>query len=147
MNVIITRFETSDQGTFGFLYVDGSHEPLCVTGELPVNGGNPDVQNERQVDCIPEGTYTCQIRQSEKFGKVYEIKDVPGRSDVLIHRGNYCGDKAKGHRSDVQGCIFLGSDLGELEGQKAVIRSKAAYAKFMELAGGEPFELTIEWAE
>lgn len=129
------------------LHVNGKPEAFCVTGELPVSGGNPDVQNERQVDCIPEGTYTCEIRQSPKFGKVYEIKDIPGRSDVLIHRGNYCGNKAKGYRSDVLGCVILGSDFGTLEGQKAVIGSKAAFEKFMALAGGEPFELTIEWAD
>ena len=143
MEVLLQRTETSSEGTFGKLYVDGKF--LCYTGELPRFAGNPDVENERCTDCIPDGVYTCAIHQSAKLGRVYMLQDVPGRSGVCIHKGNYCGDKAVGFKSHVEGCIILGLQFGTLEGQKAVLRSKDAFDRFMLLGAEKPFQLTIEW--
>ena len=146
MNTVrLLRTETSDEGTFGKLYVNDKF--LCYTGELPREGGDPNVENERCVDCIPEGTYTCNIHQSAKLGRVYMLADVPGRSGVCIHKGNFCGNKAKGYQSHVEGCIILGMRQGILDGQKAVTSSKDAFDRFMLLMAEKPFELTIEWGE
>lgn len=143
MKVKIMRTETSAEGTFGKLFIDGSF--LCFTGELPRYAGNPEIENERRTDCIPAGTYPCQLKMSPKFGRVYEVKNVPGRSAILIHKGNFCGDKAKGFKSDVEGCILLGMGKTKLDGQTAVTSSRIAFDKFMLLSAGEPFTLEIVW--
>lgn len=144
MKVKIQRTQTSSEGTFGKLYVDGNF--LCYTGELPRYAGNPEIENERQTDCIPAGNYICEIKQSPKFGRVYEVKSVPNRSATLIHKGNFCGDKKKGFKSDVEGCILLGMTLAKLEGQQVVAQSRIAFDKFMLLAAGKPFDLEIVWS-
>jgi hypothetical protein len=67
--------------------------------------------------------------------KAYEIKDVPGRSAVLIHSGNTI--------KDIQGCVLLGRNRGVKNGIPAVLDSRAAVADFMAAMGGEPFDLEI----
>ena len=138
----LKRTKTSEQGTFGVLINDGV--VFCHTGELPKFAGNPSVENEQRTDCIPVGTYVCKIVNSPKFGKVYEITNVPNRSAILIHSGNFCGDVAKGYKSHVLGCILLGVGKGTLEGQEAITGSKPIIAAFMKLMDGEPFNLVIE---
>lgn len=142
--VKIRRINTSSEGTFGKLFVDG--EFVCVTGELPRYAGNKDIPNEKRTDCIPEGEYQCSLRNSPKFGTTYEVKDVPDRSYILIHKGNWCGEKPK-WKSDVEGCIIVGEKFGYLANQKAVLSSSSAFKKFMGIMNGEDFKLTITWKD
>lgn len=81
--------------------------------------------------CIPEGEYRVSLVKSPKFGRVYGVADVPGRTHILIHAGNT-------HR-DTIGCILLGFDLyGDNIG-----RSRAALDKFQKYLNGESFILRI----
>ena len=139
----LIRFETSEEGTFGRLY-DESEEQMFFTAELPKYAGDPDQLNERRIDCIPRGTYECKIKNSEKFGKVYEITQVPNRSGILIHAGNYAGDTSKGFKSNVLGCVLLGKSFGVMGGQRAIGDSKIAIKEFMDEMEDEPFILEIE---
>ena len=74
---------------------------------------------------------------------MYEVKDVPGRTAILIHAGNFAGDTTRGLRSDVQGCILLGMGRGEIEGQPAVTLSRAALNKLRAVVGRQSFDLVI----
>lgn len=140
----LIRQETSDQGTFGSLMEQG--KVLFRTGELPRYAGDPTIENERRLDCIVAGTYLCKIKTEwSKFGHVYRLENVPNRSEILIHSGNYCGNKAKGFKSDVEGCILLGTALGKLGEQKAVLNSRVALQAFMKLLADQPFTLEIKW--
>lgn len=139
--LLLKRTETSPQGTFGKLY-DGNIL-ICYTGELPKYAGNINTLNERRTDCIPTGTYVCKIKQSPKFGIVYRLDNVPNRSEILIHKGNYAGSKTNGFKSDIEGCILLGMEFGILSKQKAVLDSNTAFNKFMKLMNKEPFEIII----
>jgi hypothetical protein len=47
--------------------------------------------NANKISCIPEGVYTVVPRHSAKYGRHLHITNVPGRSFVLIHWGNYAG--------------------------------------------------------
>lgn len=142
---VLKRIETSDEGTFGMLK-DTQGFTICYTGELPRYGGNPDIENERKVDCIIAGTYVCKIKTEwSRFGHVYRLENVPNRSEILIHAGNYCGNKAKGYKSDVEGCILLGTEIGKLGNQQAVKNSKVALTAFMKLLADQPFLLEIKW--
>lgn len=139
MDVTITRIRSGDDGTFGKLSSEGFS---CFTGELPWRN------NMRGISCVPAGVYHCQIRQSPKFGKVYHLTDTPGRSLVLIHSGNFCGDTSKGYTSHVEGCILLGRFFGRIanrhgEMQAAVCSSLPAVDAFKKAMGMQPFTLTI----
>lgn len=135
----ITRQASDDLGTFGRLVTDRFD---CVSLECP------DRNNAPMVSCIPAGKYICELVQSPKFGSVYEVKNVPDRKHILIHSANWAGDEAKGYYTDLHGCIALGGLVANLKTpkghvQKGVSSSKATLNAFMQLMGGEPFELTI----
>lgn len=134
MEIVIDRLESTDHGTFGKFSLDGN---IFYTLELPWR------DNRRGISCIPKGEYECFIRHSSKFGKCYEVKDVPDRSGILIHRGNYGGDKSKGLKSDIEGCILLGKSTGAIKGQKCVLNSRKAVDEFMSLLNGQSFTLII----
>ena len=80
---VLIRIEHTDQGTWGVLAFGQHH---CRSLELPWR------DNRRQVSCIPPGIYRCGMVGSPRFGRVYQVHDVPGRSAILIHAANLAGD-------------------------------------------------------
>ena len=138
--LILTRSPGDNQGIPGVLHDVGAvHEPplRLVTLEPPWRDNKPGVS------CIPPGKYVCKPHVSPRFGKCILVTDVPGRTDILSHSGNWAGDKARGYRSDSQGCILVGLMAGELQGQRAVIGSREAMNSLLAWAGEEEFELEI----
>ena len=137
----LTREPSTDEGTFGALQL--SDGPTLRTTELPWRG------NATGRSCIPPGRYRCEIVNSPRFGKVYEVRDVPGRSNILIHPANFGGDKALGWQSELLGCIAPAMSTGVLQNasggaQRAGLSSKQAVAAVMAWAGGLPFELEVK---
>lgn len=66
----------------------------------------PWLNNEKNVSCIPAGMYDCVLEYSPKFdAQLYELKDVPGRTEIKIHAANW--------PHELQGCIALGAALGD----------------------------------
>lgn len=135
--VILTRVATGEQGTFGVLRFDGR---AVSTGELPWR------ENRRNVSCIPGGKYLCRIIRSPRFGTVYHVKNVPGRSGVLIHSGNYAGDTSRGWRTHSHGCILPGLRRGRLGDQRAVLCSCPALGQLVAALRRQPFILEIREA-
>ena len=138
--VTLRRATTSDQGTFGQLYIDGG--PLfCHTAELPYRG------NKTSKSCIPTGTYTCTPRYSKKYKNHYIVNDVPDRSYILFHKGNFVGDTAKGYKTNSYGCILLGMRRGKLmyneKMQNVVLASSSAMNLFLSEMGNADFTLNI----
>ena len=131
----LTRHYGDDQGTFGRLTLDNGD--YWQTGELPWR------DNESGKSCIPVGTYIAHHIVSPKHGDCYILEDVEGRSDVEIHSANWMGDADKGLKCQLLGCIALGKEIGVLEGQKAVLRSKEALDEFLAELNGEEVQLTI----
>ena len=133
--VNLFRLKRSDQGTEGLLVTE---DFSCRTLELPWR------DNQKQISCIPPGEYTVEIRLSNKYGRVYWVRNVENRTYILIHSGNYAGDVSKGYKSHVMGCILLGKESGKLGGQVAVLNSRIAVRSFMEEMNYEPFRLQIQ---
>jgi len=130
------RFPSTDDGTFGvFILPDGV---ICNTIELPWRDNQPDIS------CIPCGEYECEMVNSPSKGNVYQVKDVPDRTHILIHSGNFAGDKAKGKRTDLQGCISPGMRMGFLDGQQVVLASRIAINKINKKLNFKPFILVVE---
>lgn len=130
----LTRKEFLDKQTLGRLSLeDHLGEVLyeCYTLELPWK------DNERKVSCIPKGTYKVVPRWSSKFKHHFHVLDVPNRSYILIHVGNFY--------TDIEGCILVGTGIADINGDGLldVTNSKVALNKLLELAP-EGFTLTIE---
>lgn len=99
--VTLKRAYGDDKQQLGDLYIDGFK---CKTLELSWK------DNQKNISSIPKGTYTCKRRFSIKFGWVYEVQNVKGRTGILIHSGNTF--------FDIQGCILLGDSYGDLNKDK-----------------------------
>ena len=132
--VYLFRTVTSDQGTEGVLATDGF---FSKTLELPWR------ENKRSISCIPSGEYIVRIRQSPKYGSVYWVTDVPNRTWILIHAGNFAGDTKKGFKTHVNGCILLGNKHGFLGNQRAVLSSRITVRKFRNVMRDKTFKLTV----
>lgn len=91
-NVTLKRIFENGHGTFGILLNDNG--PLCLTLERPW------IDNKQDVSCVPLGKYECVKHNSTKFPNVFELKNVPGRREILIHAGNSI--------DDTHGCILVG---------------------------------------
>ena len=137
-SVEIVREASSHFGTFGILRaVYGSLSMTLHSGELPWK------DNANSMSCIPPGRYWTTRYDSRRFGRVYVVNDVPGRSGILIHPANWFGDSSVGHKTDVEGCIGLGLERTTLEGAPALARSKMAVAALENFMNKEPFWLHI----
>lgn len=136
MNATLIRLVTGDLGTFGVIFFEdgfGLH-----TLELPWE------DNQRNISCIPCGIYTCEMAGSPRWGSVYHIRDVPERSHILFHPGNWAGRKSMPQfLSKVEGCILLGHDRREIQEQLGISSSRKACDDMFAHLKGEPFELLV----
>ncbi len=138
VRLVLVRQSQGMYGTLGSLFTtDGQPFKSIKTLELPWRN------NARGISRIPPGTYNCTKVDSPRFGKAYTVRDVPGRSHVLIHHGNFAGDVSLNFRSDSNGCILLGTGVAILQGQTAITSSRMARALFENELGFEPFQLHI----
>lgn len=126
----LIRIEQNEHATFGLLQ-DAEAKQLAVTLELPWK------DNAHDVSCVPAGAYTAHRRYSPKHRvEVFELAGVPDRANIEIHVGNFA--------SDSLGCILLGSDFGQFEGERGIVKSRAAFEAFMaSMAGVDTFTLAI----
>lgn len=130
--------ENGNQGTFGELVIQGIGQSW-VTGELPWRDNIPSLSR------IDVGQYTCIPMPSAHFGRsVYNVIGTPGRSNVEIHMGNFCGDTTQGFKSDVLGCIIVGEELWEIDGQTAVLNSDEAFDRLMLQTNLQILQLTVK---
>ena len=103
--VTITRRYT-DKETFGDVVAsNGGATFTCKSLELPW------LNNQRNISCIPAGTYELKFTRSFKYPLgTYEVQKVPNRSGIRIHIGNY----ATGKKVDIEGCILLGNAFNDI---------------------------------
>lgn len=140
MRLVISREESTDEGTFSTGVLDGDLAWDFV--ELPWK------DNLQGLSCIPAGEYEARLIQSPHFGRaVYVLEDVPGRSAIEMHPANWGGDVELGYYSDLRGCCAPGTDRALLvtpDGklQRGVTHSKLALDQLMEAAGST---LTIKF--
>jgi hypothetical protein len=128
----LQRLIQTDAETCGHLLTD-EDQLICVTLERPWKN------NERNVSCIPAGTYTCKRVHSPHFGcEVFQIMNVQHRDNVLIHFGNYVQNS--------EGCVLVGTSFADInsDGVMDQTASQQAFKKFMSVMTGHPiFTLTV----
>ncbi|NRA49788.1 MAG: hypothetical protein HRU12_11705 [Phaeodactylibacter sp.] len=124
MKAVLNRFSHEKNQTLGQLTVfcdDGGIIFQCATLELAWHF------NKRKISCIPFGEYQCHLHISPKFGRTYWLKDVPERSEILIHKGNY--------NTHTLGCILLGKKHLDINGDglRDVTSSGQTMKEFLEV--------------
>lgn len=136
--LILKRIAMNPDSTLGVL-LDEPNQPFALTMELPWLG------NKANESCIPEGEYLCNRVTKIKHGECFELFQVPNRTDILIHKGNF--------PTDSRGCIILGEQFEEALNPAAshvvtaVLASGKAYAEFMmRLIRQDQFRLVIKEA-
>lgn len=151
----LIRCETGDEGTFGAIFL--RDKMLFYTLELPYRDMDKDGLSDKFLSCLPAGTYGFYWVKSPKRGWCYEAAhddEAPNRDKIQIHSANFAGDVKKGYYSELEGCIALGSAIGEMtiplpeeKKQKGIARSKKSVEEFNLMMKNEPFELCISWGE
>lgn len=92
MEILVRRLWLTPQSTCGELAIDGLDRMFTL--ELPVKDGLPG-------SAIPPGRYPVTVYDSPHFGREMPlIQNIPGRSDIELHWGNY--------PTDSRGCILVG---------------------------------------
>lgn len=128
-NLILERFAWCPEGTYGVLkFPDGTEFFTCE---------KPWRNNEAYKSCIPVGVYYLEQRHSPvvrrtsggQYAEGWEVTNVPGRSYIMIHVGNW--------PSDVEGCIAVGKGFGIIQNKQgqwsnAVLDSRTAFKEMME---------------
>lgn len=116
--------------TIGALFIDGVE--FCKTLELQW------LDNARNKSCIPEGKYKVvkRLAHAKRNYNHFHVVDVPNRSFILIHTGNYS--------RQILGCILVGDKHVDIDkdGLTDVANSRVTLAKLYERMPDE-FELTI----
>ena len=116
MKMLISRYIDTDKQTIGNGFLlsipDNYIRYEFRTLELSYKA------NKRSISCIPCGKYKVVKRQSKKYGNHFHILNVPNRSYILIHNGNY--------NHQTKGCVLVGNDLAYLNADNKidVINSK-----------------------
>jgi hypothetical protein len=107
MKLIISRSYTSTETQGTMIVFDGKDEKFrCVCLELPQLG------NQHNISCIPEGVYDVIKYSDVKHPNTFIVQNVPGRTGVMIHIGNY----ATGKHIDTEGCILPGKAFVDIDG-------------------------------
>jgi hypothetical protein len=132
VKITVQRTSYGSRSTLGKMYVDGQLE--CYTLEPakdnPVHPGHP---------CIAPGVFKVILTHSPHLGYITpELLDVPGRSEIRIHKAN--------KPEDIKGCTAVGT------GQRTdwVDDSHDAFDKIMVLfnhAHQQGEEITAEYLD
>jgi hypothetical protein len=102
-------------GTNGVLF--NGAQLVCRTIELPWKN------NIQRISCIPEGRYELVERRSTKYGRHLMLKEVKGRSYILVHPANIA-------MKELKGCI---APVTEHTGPGRGTQSRIAMAKLQQL--------------
>ncbi len=101
----------------------------------------PWKDNQRSISCIPEGVYdVIKMKPTEKRPFVYFwIQDVPTRSGILMHRGNYT--------RQIKGCQLPGEHFIDLDkdGKPDISNTKDTLQRLADLLP-DKFQIEIKKA-
>lgn len=113
MKLELQRDFQTEKGTTGRLFIDGAL--FCVSLERPA------ARFADEHPCIPAGEYRVLLYDSPHFRRVMPLLvDVPGRTEIEIHWGNFV--------RDFQGCVGVGASRSILpDGSPAIWSSRATF--------------------
>jgi hypothetical protein len=121
-------------GTFGVFILDNGI-PALVTVEREWKDNRPYIKGKQSGSCIPAGWYDVEFYIHPTWGKTWVVKDVPNRSDIMIHPANYM--------KQLQGCVAPGMNYGIVKGHYGVHSSRVGIELLHDHYGEEPFSLEV----
>jgi Family of unknown function (DUF5675) len=123
----------------------------CTSGQISLEGSIVGYTLERPwqgniplISSIPPGRYNGHVRKNTNDRWRIELTDVPGRTNVQLHVGNFVADGL--------GCVLIGANLSQdlcalTDSKKTFDKFKLAFAaaaaKNGQLDDETPVELTI----
>jgi len=136
MDLLMQRDKVDSTGCWSTIYTNGYVElfKACEHSYQQSDGS--------WAPKIPDGVFQC-VRGVHRLSdlvpfETFEVTQVPGHVGILFHKGNL-------PETDSDGCVLLGTSLGELNGVPAVLQSSVAFAAFMNLQKGvDTFTLTVK---
>ncbi len=117
MYLLLNRISDNGTQTVGSLSLyDSSNNVLLRFDTLELSYNN----NAPGKSCVPAGMYVVNRKTSYRHGSCFELQNVLGRSNILIHKGNY--------NSDTKGCILIGNGFKDInqDFEVDVLNSKIA---------------------
>lgn len=136
MRVILTRGYANEKETCGDLQVfdeKGKITFSAKTLELPW------LMNQKGISCVPRGLYSVRWSFSPRLlHYTYELVNVPNRTGVRIHPGNFF--------FDIEGCILLGDSYGDInhDPYADILNSRVVTKKFEQFMNKQSFTLEIK---
>jgi len=136
-NILLTRLTQNSKQTTGILLVHNSTTDYVRFSTIEL----PWLNNKKMISCIPPGTYTAKKIKSYSFGWCIQILDVPNRTAILIHAGNFY--------TNTKGCILVGEHFGKInkDSEIDISNSRKSVKKLLTYFPSEkPFTITIRTA-
>jgi hypothetical protein len=131
--MVLTRLIDNGKQTIGMMTFMALYGKELFTILEP-----PWLNNLVNKSCIPPGDYICSVRRSEKYGKHLIVEDVPGRSDILFHHGNF--------RKNSKGCPLVGEKFRHIDEDNLIdiTNSKNSMKRLMRyIENGDKINLKI----
>lgn len=119
--------------------VVGDYVFTCPALELPWR------DNKTNVSRIPEGVYPWQYFEG-RFGPSIRILNVPGRSNIVVHYGNFVGSlNPRTNTPDSRGCPLPGEAFVDIDGDGIldVTNSKTTMTRLIKATGKEGGFVTV----
>ena len=95
-NILLTRLTGNSKQTTGSLIVHDVFKTHAQFATIEL----PWLNNHPFISCIPSGTYKAKKILSSTFGWCIQIFNVPNRTNILLHSGNFY--------TNTKGCILIG---------------------------------------
>ena len=124
--VYLNRIKAEKVQTLGELIYKG--KVVAKTIELPW------LDNNKRISCIPIGKYRVVRRYTTKHGNHFHVLNVPGRSYILIHSGNYY--------HQFLGCIGVGESHADID-KNGYLDVTSSKNKMRELINILPIEFEL----
>jgi hypothetical protein len=100
---LLVRVWEDKTRTLGYLMILEDHMEVCRLAILEL----PDRDNRRNISRIPSGIYKITPDHLDRLGYCVRVHAVPGRSEILIHSGNYPRHS--------RGCLLAGIRFVDLD--------------------------------
>jgi hypothetical protein len=116
----LLRIAQDDQGAIGIMYFENADWYCFIL--------QPD-ENDKERYHLPAGKYKARRFHGIKWPNTFEIviegtNSVNGHTSLLFHAGNT--------EVDSLGCSLMGSSIGKLKGDRAVLNSGDTFKSFLE---------------
>ncbi|HFQ5008869.1 TPA: DUF5675 family protein [Vibrio vulnificus] len=128
----LRRIKQHGETTLGKLTIEGVDKSWFV-----LEPGGPDSIVEGSDKRISAGTYQMKPFDGGTYKNVYELKNVPGRTYILMHSGNY--------HENTEGCLMPGKSWGVMsDSHYYVNNSKVALSEiFSEIRKYKEAEIRV----